>query len=424
MTEIPRDNSFDSTISLFFNGYNFIGRKSERIQSDIFETRLMLHKAICLRGERWAEIFYDDNKFQRIGAFPRRGLKTLVGENGVQTLDTEPHRQRKAIFMSLMTQSNLERLTDLTRLHLQNYSRKWEKMSEVVLFDEVQEILCRAVCDWAGIPLKENEVKRRTKDFEAMIRGGAKLGWQHWRGRLGRRRAENWLSEVIEGVRGRPTDEILPIHIIANSRFYNGSILDTQTAAVQLLNVLRATVAVARYVVFAAHALYKKPALIDKLLTGDEKYFYQFLQEIRRYYPFFPFVTALVKNDFYSNGYYFPKKRWVILDLYSTNHDARVWRNPHEFRPERFNEEKITDFNLIPQGGDGFYKNHRCPGEWITLALMKEAVEFLISSIEYKVPPQNLYIDLSEIPTLPESRFLINKVRFLGFLKYKSVVYA
>jgi hypothetical protein len=32
-------------------------------------------------------------------------------------------------------------------------------MSEVVRFHEVEEILCRAACGWAGVPLSESESK-------------------------------------------------------------------------------------------------------------------------------------------------------------------------------------------------------------------------------------------------------------------------
>lgn len=404
MLEIPRDRAFDGTISLFFNGYNFIGKKCERFHSDIFETRLMLQKAICLRGRRAAEIFYDKDKFQR------------------DDFDSLHHRQ--AIFMSLMTTENIQRLVDLSRIHFQKYSQNWEQKHEVVLFDEMEEILCRAVCDWAGVPLKESEVKKRTRDFEAMIESSGKIGLMHWRGRFAQIRTENWLSEIIQAYRGKKVNINIAASVIANTRFLNGTLLDYKTAAIELLNILRPTVAVARYIVFAAHAMHKNPRLIEKLQDGDEKYLHNFLEEIRRYYPFFPFLGATVKNEFYWNGYHFPKNRRVILDLYSTNHDERVWKNPHEFRPERFDEELMDEFNLISQEGNGHFENHHCPGDWITLALMKEAVEFLISSIEYQVPQQNLYIDLSKIPTLPESRFLINKVRFLGFLKYKSVVYA
>lgn len=211
--------------------------------------------------------------------------------------------------------------------------------------------------------------------------------------------------------------------VIANARSLNGNLLDIKTAANELLNIIVPTVAVARYIVFAAHALYKNPQIIKKLKEGNDKYFYYFLEEVRRFYPFFPFAAALVKNDFHWKGYYFPKKSWVLLDIYSINHDESVWKRPQEFRPERFEEVEIDEYNLIPQGRNGHYQNQHCPSECFTLALMKETIKFLINSINYQVPPQNLYINLTQIPTLPESRFLINKVEFLGIFKYKSVVY-
>lgn len=203
MLEIPRDKAFDSTLSLFFNGYNYIGRKCTRNFSDIFETRLMLQKTICLRGKQAAEVFYDNNKFQRYGSFPRRGLKTLLGENGVQTLDGESHHFRKMVFLSIMTTENIQKLVDLTRIHLQNYSQKWEKKEEVVLFDEMEEILCWAVCEWAGIPLEESEIKKRTNDLEQMIESGGKIGWKHWRGKFAQKRAENWVSKIVETWRNK-----------------------------------------------------------------------------------------------------------------------------------------------------------------------------------------------------------------------------
>lgn len=423
MLEIPRDKSYDSTLSLFFNGYNFIGRKCKRVESDIFQTRLMMQKVICLRGYKAAEIFYNPNIFQRDGAMPRLVSKTLIGERGVQTLVDESHHHRKAVLMSIMTAENIQRLVDLTRIYLQDYSRNWEKKEVVVLFDEIEEILCRAVCDWAGVQIKDSEIKKRTKDFEAINESSGNVGWHSWRERFARIRTENWLAEIIEDYRRKAIDIELFASLIAHTRKLNGKLLDKKTAAVELLNILSHTVAVARYIIFAAHALFKDPRLKEKILNYNEKFINHFLKEIRRFYPFFPFVEALVKKDFYWNGFHFPQKSRVILDLYSTNHDERIWKNPNEFRPERFEDERIKEFSSIHHDGIGLYDNHRYFGEMITLALMKEAVEFLTSGVEYEVPPQNLYIDLTQIPTLPESRFLIKKVRFLGFYKNKSVVY-
>lgn len=136
-----------------------------------------------------------------------------------------------------------------------------------------------------------------------------------------------------------------------------------------------------------------------------------FVQEVRRFYPFFPAVAALVRRDFEWNGYHFPRKRRVILDLYGTNHDARTWDAPDAFRPERFHGWDGSPFNFIPQGGGHYDVNHRCPGEWITIGLMKQAAKILSKSIKFDVPEQDLQINYSRLPALPRSRFIICRVR-------------
>jgi fatty-acid peroxygenase len=67
-----------------------------------------------MRGEEAARLFYDQEKFVRSGAAPKRVLKTLFGEDGVQTLDDEEHHHRKAMFMSLMSREALRSMREIT----------------------------------------------------------------------------------------------------------------------------------------------------------------------------------------------------------------------------------------------------------------------------------------------------------------------
>jgi len=183
MKEIPRIAAIDSTLSLAFEGYEFISKRCDRYQTDIFQTRLILEPTICMRGKEAAQVFYDTDKFSRQQATPKRVQKTLLGEGGVQGLDGEAHRQRKAIFMDLMTPKHMDRLGKLTEQWWHRYGEKWTQQPTVVLFDEVQEILCRAVCEWSGVPLAELEVAQRTRDLAQMISGSGRLGPEHWQAR-------------------------------------------------------------------------------------------------------------------------------------------------------------------------------------------------------------------------------------------------
>jgi len=414
MKEIPRIAAIDSTLSLAFEGYEFISKRCDRYQTDIFQTRLILEPTICMRGKEAAQVFYDTDKFSRQQATPKRVQKTLLGEGGVQGLDGEAHRQRKAIFMDLMTPKNMDRLGELTEQWWHRYGEKWTQQPTVVLFDEVQEILCRAVCEWSGVPLAESEVAQRTRDLAQMISGSGRLGPEHWQARRARDRGEAWISDLLQKIRNQALNvpENTAAHAFAWHQSPSGQPLDLPVATVDLLNVLRPTVAIGRYIVFAALALDDHPEQLQKLRDGGSDYIHLFTQEVRRFYPFFPFAGARVRHDFEWQGYPFPAGRRVLLDLYGTNRDPALWDQPDQFRPERFQHWQENAFDFIPQGGGDHRTNHRCAGEWLTIRLMKRSLNFLVHRLDYQVPEQDLSFSLARFPTLPKSRFRITQVNY------------
>jgi fatty-acid peroxygenase len=136
-----------------------------------------------------------------------------------------------------------------------------------------------------------------------------------------------------------------------------------------------------------------------------------FVQEVRRLYPFTPFVGALVKKTFLWNQYLFKKDTLVLLDIYGMNHDSRIWLHPYEFNPERFSNWKHNPYLFMPQGGGNPQEGHRCAGEMVTLEVMKASLDFIANHLAYKVPVQDLSYRLSRIPALPKSRFIMSHVK-------------
>lgn len=96
-----------------------------------------------------------------------------------------------------------------------------------------------------------------------------------------------------------------------------------------------------------------------------------------------------------------------MLGLHATNHDPRLWEAPEAFRPERFLDREPGAFALIPQGAGAHADDHRCPGEWITLALLRRLVPLLLAA-EYRLPPQDLTIPHDRFPTLPRSELRLS----------------
>lgn len=417
MAGIPREKKLDNTVALLREGYPFIQKRSERFDSDIFKTRVLGKKAVCIHGEQAAKIFYDNEYFKREGVLPKPIQKTLFGEGGVQGLDGEAHQQRKAMFMSLMSHDNIERLMKLTAAQWQTYIKKWEQGGHlVVLFEESQEIFCRAACAWAGVPLKEEEVKFRTQDFVAMIDSFGAAGPRYFRGLPARARTEKWLGGIIDKIRKRSLEvnEASAAHVFATSLDADGKLLDTRIAAVELINVIRPYVAVGYYVAFSALALHEHPEYREKLRKGNDMDVKRFVQEVRRFYPFAPFLGAIVRKEFDWQGHHFKQGRMVLLDLYGTLHDANIWQNPFEFRPERFKDWKGSPFDFIPQGGGDHHKGHRCAGEWITIGAMHVSLQFLTNYMQYELPAQDLGFSLSRMPTFPKSGVVLKNVKIFG----------
>jgi fatty-acid peroxygenase len=378
----------------------------------VFETRLLLEKTICMTGSEAAQIFTDKELFMRKGAAPEFIRATLFGKGGVQGLDDESHLHRKKMFMSFMTDENIQTLKSIMSEWMGVYAERWSRSQEVILYHEFQEILTRSVCTWVGVELSEKEVPERTKELSLLFDSAASATY-HLRVRANRKKAEKWIGDLVEDIRkGKSkTYEGSPLQVISQFRDHDGKLLSKHVASVEILNLLRPTVAVSLYLVFSCHALHLHPQSRERLRANETSYLENFVNEVRRFYPFFPASVAKVRKGFLWNDFKFKKGKRVILDLYGINHDPRYWDQPLAFNPDRFKNRKMDPFTFIPQGVGDHHVDHRCPGEFITSELMKAMVTFFVNRIDYDVPSQNLMIDMTRLPAVPKSLMKISNVR-------------
>ncbi|TLX65402.1 cytochrome P450 [Stutzerimonas nosocomialis] len=413
MTDIPRDDSLESSTALLREGYTFIRDRCRALGSDVFQTRLLMQNTLCMSGEEAARLFYDKALFQRAHAAPRMLQQTLFGRGGVQGLDGDAHLQRKRLFVSLLDDQGVAEMVRLAQGQWEAAIERWCQADRVVLLIEAQRILTQAACQWAAVPLGDEEVEIRRAQLAAMIDGAGGIGARHWQARKARREAERWTAGLIEQVRAGtlPAPAESALQAVATHRDANGERLDTRIAAVELLNLLRPTVAVSRFIVYAALELLAHPEWRQRLADGSDEDRELFAQEVRRLYAFFPFTAARVRKDFEWKGYHFAEGTRVMLDLYGTNRDPRNWQDPEHFHPERFEQWDGNPYSFITQGGADAATNHRCPGERLSIELLKLALRMLTQAMTYGVPAQDLRIDTSRMPAQPESCFVISDVR-------------
>ncbi|MFO7562090.1 MAG: cytochrome P450 [Enhygromyxa sp.] len=418
MATVLRLPGFDHSIALLREGYDFLPRRFERHGTDLLEARLLLQRTICMQGREAAALFYDSSRFRRRRAAPRRARVTLFGRGAVQGLDGQAHLERKAMFMRLMDEVSIGRFVTLFELHWRDALARWQERGRVELLLGAREVLTRTVCEWASVPLPNAEVERRAEQLAAIVEGSGSIGPEHWRARLARLQVNLWIMGVIKGIRAgqlRPPPGS-PAYVVAWQR-EGGKLLSARLAAVELVNLLRPAVAIDRYIGFAGLALHEHGERLATLEPAwsweDPQDLEAFVQEVRRFYPFFPFAAAKVRKTFEWRGYRFARGRRVLLDIYGSNRDEREWEDPQQFKPERFRGRAIERFVLIPQGGGDHYRDHRCAGEWLTIAVMMAAVRSLTTQMSYRVPEQDLRVDRGRIPTGPADGFVIEDLQSL-----------
>ncbi|WP_250212724.1 cytochrome P450 [Acrocarpospora catenulata] len=354
---------FDDTVSLLREGYGWLPNLRRRSPDGVARTRLLGRRVVGVCGPEAARWFADEQLVRRTR--PDHGSP------------------RAAMFLSLI--NNDQRLAGHTAESWDETVNAWTPGQLVVIFDEAAKVLTRGACRWAGIPVSPAEVPALAAELVAVVDGSLAPSLRYWRARAARRRCEEWfrlrIADVWSGRR-----EAASWSIVCR-RDEAGRPLDPGLAAAELVNVLQPTVALAWFVAFAAHAMHRWPDCRERLTEpgGPEG----FVNELRRFYPFLPFLTGKAIRDL-------PVARagsTLLFDVYGYNHDPERWDRPYRFDPTR------------RQGPEP-----HCPGEAVTVLLLRTLVTRL-AALEWRMPHQNLHIPLSRIPTLPVSGLILQPLR-------------
>lgn len=402
---------------LMNKGYNLLGELREDVDAPVVKAEFFNESITVIYGEEAARKFYDPENFKREGAMPKPVLKTLFGEDGVQTLDGKAHHHRKNYFMDLMTPERMEEYHQVLAKHLSEALDK--QHGEFELFDLANKVLFNAISEWSGINLAKFDKETLEKLAEnqiSMISSAVTSPTDHMKGISDRKESEKWAQELIKEARKHPVPgkENRALYTFANATDLNGELLPVEVAAVDLLNIIRPTVALTVWVALMGHALFAKEGIYNALQADFANLQDPFIQEMRRYYPFFPMLPAISISDVEIDGYEIPKDSWVVLDVYGTNHDERNMVLPEQFDIERYigkakDLSYEEEYEMIAQGGGKFREMHRCAGEWITLHSMRVFSDHLVNKYEFTVPEQDWTIAMNQFPTYPNSKALLFK---------------
>ncbi|XP_077174259.1 cytochrome P450 1A4-like [Paroedura picta] len=129
----------------------------------------------------------------------------------------------------------------------------------------------------------------------------------------------------------------------------------------------------------------RKPRLADRSVLP---YTEAFMLEMFRHSSFLPFtIPHCTTRDTALSGFYIPKNTCVFVNQWQVNHDAKLWKDPSSFRPERFltadgaginrlESEKVLSFGL---------GKRRCIGESIGRGEVFLFLTTLLQKLEFSL---------------------------------------
>ncbi|MDO4918948.1 cytochrome P450 [Kocuria sp.] len=388
-SKAPRTRS-ERALDLFRSGYLFASRARRRagVSPDSgcpVRMPLLGKQTVLVRGQEGVDLFYDTSRVKRDGAMPGVVQGPLFGDGAVHTLDGEAHLVRKQQLADMAYEDErVAAYKPFVAEELEALVGRWKDGDNV--YDSTAIAFGRASFRWAGIPWGVPEMDRWAHRMSRLLDTFGRPA-VHLVSRLDRnaldRRFEALIQDVRSGAVAAPEDSVLA-HM-AELVDADGALVDAKTAGIELQNLTRPNVAVARFAAFAATALVEHPEWVERIRAASEKRggtlldvpeAVAFAQEVRRVYPFVPMLPAEATTDTEIQGCPVHKGERVLLDILGTNTDPASWDRAAVFDPERFmgveDAEEITTF--IPQGGADVRTGHRCPGEKIAVTSLSATV--------------------------------------------------
>ncbi|XP_075085060.1 cytochrome P450 78A4-like [Nicotiana tabacum] len=140
----------------------------------------------------------------------------------------------------------------------------------------------------------------------------------------------------------------------------------------------------------AAFGLWPSPSWVPRVLSLDDHVSYQLLSWAR----------LSITDVQLSNGMVVPSHTTAMVNMWNITHDSDVWKNPLEFKRERFMEAE-SGANVDVRGGDlrlaPFGAGRRvCPGKNLGLVIVMLWVAKLLQNFEW-VQDEIHPVDLEEV---------------------------
>jgi cytochrome P450 len=314
----------------------------------------------------------------------------------------------------------MERLAGLMTEVAEDEAARWPRGEPIALHPRLQgltmEVILRAVF---GLDEGERLEGLRTRLTEILALGSGPTGmlpflqlnlgsltpWARFM-RL-REEADALIFELIDERRKDQADRDDVLSMLLAARHEDGSPMSPRELRDELMTLLVAGhETTASELAWAFERLAREPEVVARLVDeidadAGDSYLTATVQETLRRRPVLPNAAPrLVKQPVEIGGWEYPPGVCVIANTYLIQHDPEIYRDPYEFRPERFLDEPPGTYTWIPFGGG----RRRCLGASFAMLEMKLVLHTVLARTEVRVGQPGLEVSRRRSITLSPRR--------------------
>lgn len=331
-------------------------------------------------------------------------LEPALGPNSVLTLDEEPHMRQRKLLLPPFHGERIRRYGELIREVTRREMESWPVGEPFALRPHTQRItlavILRAVFgvdDEARFARAERLIDAFTKRVDLVTHLPflqRDLGrFSPW-GRFLRARAEldEFIYEeialrraAIAGDDGGEHDDVLSL--LLGARDEEGEPMSEAELRDELVTVLAAGhETTATGLAWAIERLLRNPKVLarlrDSLDADDDTYMEATIRETLRARPVIVDVARKLTRPIEIGGCELPAGSFLFPAVAALHYREDLFPRPHEFRPERFIEEKADNYAWIPFGGGV----RRCIGAAFAEYEMKVVLREFLERAELSAP--------------------------------------
>ncbi len=135
---------------------------------------------------------------------------------------------------------------------------------------------------------------------------------------------------------------------------------------------------------WAFERVLREPAVLSRLRAeadaGVSTYLDATIKESLRLRPTLPIAARKLTEDYEVGGRVYPAGTVLMPCMYLLHRNAKVWKDPEAFRPERFLDAKPPAYSWIPFGGGV----RRCLGAGFALAEMRAVMQTILQQMDLR----------------------------------------